>query len=137
MKPQKSRAPLKAPGQVRPFRSPHIRDFTFSEHPTDMIRVHPLAGTEAEASGDGAWAAPQNRPFPAGVCGEDRTCGRHPAPTAQYRRNEMSKSTKMTMADAARIQSSYAKQHGGKVPPNTFPSRMQAVAARNARTGKK
>lgn len=49
----------------------------------------------------------------------------------------MSKPIKMTTTDAARIQSSYAKQHSGKVPSNSFPSRMQSVAARNASTGKK
>ena len=34
----------------------------------------------------------------------------------------------MTKEDAARIQSSYAKQHGGEVDKGSFPARAQAAA---------
>jgi hypothetical protein len=53
----------------------------------------------------------------------------------------MSKSTtkaanKMTKADAARIQSAYAKAHNGRVPANTFQARAQSAADRNAAAAK-
>ena len=42
----------------------------------------------------------------------------------------------MTKEDAARIQSSHAKQHGGKVDKNSFPARAQAAAARHENKSK-
>jgi len=42
----------------------------------------------------------------------------------------------MTEEDAARIQSAYAKQHGGKVDKGSFPARAQAAAARNENKSK-
>jgi len=40
--------------------------------------------------------------------------------------------TPMSPAAAARIQSTTAKQHGGKTPKGSFAARAQSVAARNA-----
>ncbi|MBS3797190.1 hypothetical protein [Pseudoalteromonas sp. BDTF-M6] len=37
----------------------------------------------------------------------------------------------MTTEDAARIQSEYAKKHGGKVPKNHFVGRAQRAAQKN------
>jgi len=42
----------------------------------------------------------------------------------------------MTKEDPARIQSSYAKQHGGKVKKGSFPARAQVAAAKNENTSK-
>ena len=42
----------------------------------------------------------------------------------------------MTNEDAARIQSSYAKQHGGEVDKGSFPARAQAAAAKHENKGK-
>jgi len=42
----------------------------------------------------------------------------------------------MTKEDAARIQSSYAEQHGGKVDKGSFPARAQAAAARHENKNK-
>jgi hypothetical protein len=39
--------------------------------------------------------------------------------------------TSMTPADAARIQSTTARKHGGLVPADSFASRAQAAAARS------
>ena len=45
--------------------------------------------------------------------------------------------TPMTQQDAARIQSAYAKQHGGQVDKGSFPARAQHAAAKNAGETKK
>lgn len=42
----------------------------------------------------------------------------------------------MTTKDAARIQSSNAKQHGGEVDKGSFPARAQAAAAKNENRSK-
>ncbi|CAG8469897.1 8261_t:CDS:2 [Paraglomus brasilianum] len=42
----------------------------------------------------------------------------------------------MTTQDAARIQSSEARAHGGGVSSGSFAARAQSAAARNASTGK-
>ena len=42
----------------------------------------------------------------------------------------------MTKEDAARIQSSYAKEHDGKVDEGSFPARAQAAAAKNENKSK-
>ena len=42
----------------------------------------------------------------------------------------------MTKEDAARIQSSYAKQHGGEVDKGSFPARAQAAAAKHENKSK-
>ena len=42
----------------------------------------------------------------------------------------------MTKEDAARIQSSYAKQHGGEVDKGCFPARAQAVASKHENKSK-
>jgi len=42
----------------------------------------------------------------------------------------------MTKEDAARIQTAYAKQHGGEVDKGSFPARAQAAAARNENKSK-
>ena len=42
----------------------------------------------------------------------------------------------MTKEDAARIQSSYAEQHGGKVDKNSFPARAQAAADKHENKSK-
>jgi hypothetical protein len=42
------------------------------------------------------------------------------------------KSTPMTPADAARIQSATAKSHGGQVPKDSFAGRAQSAAAHNS-----
>lgn len=45
----------------------------------------------------------------------------------------MSKNSKpMTQKDASRIQSATAKNNGGQVLPNSFASRAQSSAAKNA-----
>ena len=51
------------------------------------------------------------------------------------KKNSSSK-TKMTLTDAARIQSTEAKQNGGKVSKDSFASRAQRAAARNSKGGK-
>lgn len=43
----------------------------------------------------------------------------------------MAKRKPTTKADAARIQSAYARAGDGQVPKDTFPTRMQRAAARN------
>ena len=42
----------------------------------------------------------------------------------------------MTKEDAARIQSSYAKQHGGEVDKGSFPARAQAAADKHENKSK-
>ena len=42
----------------------------------------------------------------------------------------------MTKEDAARIQSSYAKQHGGEVDKGSFPACAQATAAKHENKSK-
>ena len=42
----------------------------------------------------------------------------------------------MTKEAAARIQSNYAKQHGGEVDKGSFPARAQAAAAKNENKSK-
>jgi hypothetical protein len=51
--------------------------------------------------------------------------------TLIYRRIKMAKKP-MTQKDASRIQSSTAKQNEGKTPPNSFASRAQSTAAKQA-----
>ena len=42
----------------------------------------------------------------------------------------------MTKEDSARIQSSYAKKHGGKVDKGSFPARAQAAADKHENKSK-
>lgn len=44
----------------------------------------------------------------------------------------MANAKPMTKADASRIQSATAKNHGGKIPKGSFAARAQAVADRSA-----
>ncbi|KPA15735.1 Seed maturation protein domain protein [Candidatus Magnetomorum sp. HK-1] len=48
----------------------------------------------------------------------------------------MGKSKNMTKSDAARIQSSTAKNHGGNTPKNSFASRAQSAADKSSNSKK-
>lgn len=47
----------------------------------------------------------------------------------------MAKSKPTTVRDAARVNSTTAKAHGGKIPADSQAARMERAAQRNARAG--